>query len=76
MSCRRTGPAALAPPPGEILRGELLQPLKMSAYAISEALLCPAIESTTLCWRSVALLPTQPSAWVIFRHDPEFWMNL
>ncbi len=77
MSYERSGPAAFAVHPGEILKEEFLAPLNISGYALAKALSVPAqgISDIILGKRGISADMALRLA-KFFGTSEEFWMNL
>jgi len=77
MSFDRKAPAGFAIHPGEILRSEFLQPLRMSVYALAKALHLPAPRINDIVLEKRGITPdTAVRLGHFFGISPEFWMNL
>lgn len=77
ISFERKGPAGFAVHPGEVLRTEFLQPLKMSVYALAKALQLPVPRINDIVLQKRGITPdTAVRLGHFFSISPEFWMNL
>ena len=63
--------------PGEILREEFLEPLELTAHALSVALRVPAPRINDLARERRSVTP-DTALWLAryFKTTPQFWMNL
>jgi addiction module HigA family antidote len=74
---KRTGPAAWAIHPGEILREEFLVPLGMTAYGLAKAIQVPAPRIHDVIAEKRAISPDTALRLARFcSTSEEFWMNL
>jgi len=73
----RKAPARFAIHPGEILRSEFLQPLRMSVSALAKALHLPAPRINDIVLEKRGITPdTAVRLGHYFGIGPEFWINL
>ncbi|MBZ5567418.1 MAG: HigA family addiction module antidote protein [Acidobacteriia bacterium] len=77
MSYQRSGPAAWALHPGEILKQEFLKPLKLSGYALAKGIrVTPQSVSDIVLKKKGISADMAVRLGVFFNTTPEFWMNL
>jgi addiction module HigA family antidote len=62
--------------PGEILRDDFLQPMKISVYALAHAIKAPRSRVNDIVLGAAASAPTRRSASRVIRHHAGFWINL
>ena len=77
MAYERKGPAGWAVHPGEILRAEFLEPLRMTPYALAKALRVPVPRVNDIVLEKRGISPdTAMRLGHYFGMSAEFWMNL
>ncbi len=77
MSERRKAPAGFAVHPGEVLREEFLEPMKLSRYALAQALHVPVQGINDIALEKRGVSPeTAIRLAKFFGTTAEFWMNL
>lgn len=77
MSEPRKAPAGFAVHPGEVLREEFLQPMKLSRYALAQALHVPVQGINDIALEKRGVSPeTAIRLAKFFGTTAEFWMNL
>lgn len=77
MTIERTGPAAWAVHPGEILKEEFLKPAKVSQYALAKAIGVPSQAINDIVRRKRGVSPDMAARLGRFwNNSGEFWLNL
>ncbi len=77
MSYQRKRPTGCTVHPGEILRAEFLEPLRITPYALAKAVRVPVPRINDIVLQKRGITPdTAMRLGHYFGISPEFWMNL